>query len=1012
LRPHLKYTYTNNLLTGVGVTNGQVLSYNYHTSTSPDNSAWVLGWLTGITYANGGKVEVTYNGQYGQTGKFKVTKVTGPMGYENNYTYTETSVQGQANPNVTFVKTDSLAQATTASLTNNQTTKTMTDALGNWTQSTNNAIWLPVSIQNKLGKITSFAYDLANADAFAQSNLLRITNPVGKAWTVEYAGNNFPTKMTDPLGHTLEATYDSAGNILTQTNGLGQTTGTNTYTTIGAMGLLAATTDGLNNQVAFTYDDFGLVSRITDPAGKVTAFEYASDGSANLTKVTNPLGKEWKREYNDFSKVSKTIDPLANETAFEYDTMANLTKVTDAEGRSTQRSYDKLQRVTEIKDALNNATAFTYNTESNVTMIADALGREFSYTFDAVNQTKTWVFPDNNQKSYDYDANGNLTKVTKRGGEETTFAYDDAGRLSNKTWQGTGSTVFSSSYDDANRLTSLSKVAGGATVSQIEMTYNAANQVTAINAEGNTVSYSYDGAQRVNQITYPSSEVAKYGFNSRGMLESIKNGANAAIADYTFDDAGRLTKKSLPNGLETVYEYNDGNWVTKIALRQTANPATVLQSFEYGYNKVGNRMWVKYANANGDVFQYDGTDQLIGVKYGVSNPQDGYDLAIGESRAVSYSYDALGSRLIVVDNLTTTNYTVNILNQYTQIDLNNSYSYDANGNLAGDGAWTYGYDQDGHLISAGKIGTSATYKYDALGRRIEKNVNGAVTKYVYSGQNLIEERDGSGNLTAKYIYARGIDNPVEVIKGTGVYFYQRDALGNVTALTSASGVIVESYTYDAFGKPTVKDGSGNVIDIPSTPFLFTGREFDPETGLYHYRSRAYSPQLGRFLQMDSIGFQGGDLNTYRYVGNNPVNGIDPLGLKENLILYNPSDPAQASRIAAANAIPSNPNEFTTAGEGSRNGPLDETGRPLSPQAFIDRAKDAGWDGKQPIRMKECGSGTSFNGNKPFAEQVHDITGTPVTGVDGYHNYSTSTGLLGSGVTDQYTGGRGPVSFNK
>jgi len=149
-------------------------------------------------------------------------------------------------------------------------------------------------------------------------------------------------------------------------------------------------------------------------------------------------------------------------------------------------------------------------------------------------------------------------------------------------------------YDDADRLTGTDKIRGSTTESAISVAYNAADQITSLTAEGRTVAYLYDAAQRMSQITYPSAEIVKYGFNSRDLMDSIKTGANAAIADYTFDDAGRLTKKTLPNGVETVYEYNGANWVTKITLRETATPTNVFQSFQYGYDNVGNRIWLKY----------------------------------------------------------------------------------------------------------------------------------------------------------------------------------------------------------------------------------------------------------------------------------------------------------------------------------------------------------------------------------------------------------------------------------
>jgi RHS repeat-associated protein len=110
-------------------------------------------------------------------------------------------------------------------------------------------------------------------------------------------------------------------------------------------------------------------------------------------------------------------------------------------------------------------------------------------------------------------------------------------------------------------------------------------------------------------------------------------------------------------------------------------------------------------------------------------------------------------------------------------------------------------------------------------------------------------------------------------KNSAMYYYHADGLGSIVALTNASGSVAQAYTYDSFGNIT--SGTPTITQ----PYTYTGREYDPETGLYFYRARYYDPKAGRFLQRDPIGFKGG-INQYVYVSNKPVNFVDPYGLSE------------------------------------------------------------------------------------------------------------------------------------
>jgi RHS repeat-associated protein len=254
---------------------------------------------------------------------------------------------------------------------------------------------------------------------------------------------------------------------------------------------------------------------------------------------------------------------------------------------------------------------------------------------------------------------------------------------------------------------------------------------------------------------------------------------------------------------------------------------------------------------------------------------------------LSYTYDNGGRRTGVTGSLVRTalpdalpNAGVDAANRLT-VSGPQSLTYDANGNLTGDGSQTYVWNARDQLVQIKDANdvVLASFTYDALGRRQTKIVGGVASGYVYDGANIVQELAGSAsnngnpaNVKASYV-SGGIDEVFAKQDGSGTgattLTYLTDALGSTVRLVDAAGAKVVDYTYDPYGNTSTDAAVDN-------PFQYTGRENDG-TGLYYYRARYYSPKLARFISSDPIGLAGG-INTYTYVGGNPLSRVDPLGL--------------------------------------------------------------------------------------------------------------------------------------
>jgi RHS repeat-associated protein len=364
---------------------------------------------------------------------------------------------------------------------------------------------------------------------------------------------------------------------------------------------------------------------------------------------------------------------------------------------------------------------------------------------------------------------------------------------------------------------------------------------------------------------YPGGDFVTFEYDGLHRPTAVRGADGQPIAVFTYDELSRRKKLELANDTQADYEYDSAGRLTGLTHRRTSSGVKIA-SYVYGFDKAGHRVSLATA-AGSHTFSYDPKYQLTGVSY----PGGG---------AASYSYDAAGNRVSVSEG-GTTGYTTNKMNQYTAVG-GVAFTHDDNGNLAADGEQTYEYDHANNLTRVQKGQETVLFAYDAFGRRVAKTVGGKTTKYVYDGGHVLAEITPSGE-TRQYLYGPEIDEILRVRRANSgtQHFFHADALGSVRAITSAAGGVVEQYDYDAWGGVSMADGAGTPLtqSAVGNSFLFTGRTFDAETGLYHYRARAYDPKTGRFLQLDPVGqFVGGE-NLYAYVDNSPVNWIDPEGLK-------------------------------------------------------------------------------------------------------------------------------------
>ncbi|MFU2330254.1 RHS repeat-associated core domain-containing protein, partial [Pseudomonas sp. NFX98] len=393
----------------------------------------------------------------------------------------------------------------------------------------------------------------------------------------------------------------------------------------------------------------------------------------------------------------------------------------------------------------------------------------------------------------------------------------------------------------------------------LEFEYDVHDRLITEHQGWGTLRYGYDVSGQLKHLRLPDNSRLEYHRADGGALTAIDlNGSRLTGHHFEF---GR--EKSRQQGLlHSDYAYDDQGRLQAHAVRQNQRP---LYRRDYAYSANGNLAQISDTRHGPRRYQYDPLDRLTGVRHG------------REQAPENFTHDPAGN-LLIHDRPGPWQLKGNRLRRHAD----RHYDYDAYGNLIrerrGHDITAYTYDSQ-HRLTGLTLpdGRTASYRYDAFGRRINKTVDGHCTQFFWQGDQLVAE--SSPSHYRSYLYEPGSFRPLAMLDGKGPkkacpFYYQLDHLGTPQELTDYGGEIVWSANYTAYGKVSqITHGGGEQLE---QPLRFQGQYFDAESGLHYNRHRYYHPDIGRYLTPDPVKLAGG-LNSYRYTPN-PAGWVDPLGL--------------------------------------------------------------------------------------------------------------------------------------
>lgn len=745
----------------------------------------------------------------------------------------------------------------------------------------------------------------------------------------------------DPNGQAIQWSYDGFGRRIHEIRPDGTRTRWDYLYCAGVHGGTASCPMADGGTGAYVVVETPLASDGVTPGGPVSK-TYYDDLNREVRRETQGFDGDGSApaiyrdtRYDSMGRPYMTSRPyFAGQTAFwtilTYDALGRPVEVAEPDGATTMTAFsgltvavidpkgqmrttvkDSQGRVVSIRDAANNLLTFAYDPFGNLVRTTDPLGNVTTAAYDLRGRKTRMADPDMGTWSYAYNALGEVVRRTDPKGQVTTLAYDKIGRLVQRA----EADLVSTWYNDVRKgggtcPGGIGKPCQAETSTGYRRTHaydvlGRASAVTTHIGAAYSNNITYDALGRVAMLAYPSGMRLKYVYTPLGYLKEVRNYATDSLywrADAV-DAEGRIIAETYGNGIRTERFFDPRGGRLMLI---TAGPGNSVQSLAYGYDRAGNLVNRRdYNQGLDEIFDYDPLNRLTSSTSG--------SMRIGILRK-TYSYDAIG-------NLT------------YRSDMG-TYLYPPSGGgsvrphavsrleLGSGGFRIYAYDTNGNMVTEkrfagpGRLGGSRGQTYSSFNMPLTISTNGRKSEFAYgpehqrirqissaaSGTTIYVNPGNSGELLYEmderpdgsieqrnFISAGGqivaMLKQVSTSRGATVQvrYLHRDNLGSTTAVTDASGAVIERLAYEPFGKrrlPVGADDPGGSLMAATTDRGFTNHEHMDELGLIHMNGRTYDPSIGRFMSADSHVQEPEDLqsyNRYSYVLNNPLLYTDPSG---------------------------------------------------------------------------------------------------------------------------------------